>query len=349
MRKPLFLLFIFVFNIYGGFSQGDAFKAFFWYKMNDDSLKHGCYGYLQIDSVSSSSDEDTYFSTLWLTYEWWFLRFNGAYTSTKIIITKNKSSKITRCSDHFNDVEWFSSFKVVNTSDTLPDDSLNFYFPMLPQGKAYGRYDYLTVDIDSLLDLEFYGAGDSIIVGTFVHKMPDSIGAVNILGRNAFIIELTQGNPLRISSIRCQGAFDSLLTLLLKFPLDTFKSDQDWYGINILDTLSDAPMIAINNLHLEGSPPYLRGSDENIKWQLKNKDIVDSCLISVAYDYMNWIPLGKTQIDSSFVWTIGNNASKTTIIQVMAYGKHGERIYSNLSGLSFNPSLEIKWLRLLVD
>lgn len=343
MRKfPLFL-FLFIINIYGGFLPGNAFKAFFWFMSEEDSLKHGCYGYIYIDSVSSSENEDIYHTSFWLTYDWWFLIFKGSYTPTNIILKKNKPDAISRGSNHFLNIEWFSGFYLANSND-----SLIFYFPLINMQFEYGRYDYFTVDVDTLLDLEFYGAGDSIMVGTFTHKKPSPSGSVNILGRNAFIIELTKSNPLRIKSIRCNGEFDSLLFLFLKFPLDTFKTDACWYGVDILDTLSNIPMIAIDSLRIDGQEPYLIGSNKDIKWSLRNKEGIDSCLISITYDSFNWIPLSNTELDSSFMWTVGNDASEATIIKVMACGKHGERIYSVLDNMQFF-AFKIRYLQILRD
>jgi hypothetical protein len=244
-----------------------------------------------------------------------------SYMPTEIVISKGKPSTITRAPDHFNNVDWFTGFKRAGSTD-----SINFFFPLLPQGQNYGRYDYFTVDVDDSLDLEFYGAGDSIMVGTFVHKKPAPNGSINILGRNAFIVELTKSNPLRISSIRCNGAFDSLLTVFLKFPLDSLKVDAAWYGIDILDTLTNVPRIKVFSLALSGKEPYLKGTQKDITWKLSGTSEIDSCLVGVSYDKMSWVPVGRTDIDSIYPWTIASSASDSTIIRVIAYGKHGERI-----------------------
>ena len=246
-----------------------------------------------------------------------------AYMSAIITISKNKPTAITNAPDHLENSEWFTGFKHRNSSD-----SICFYFPLLSMDKPFGRYDYFTVDVDSLLDLEFYGAGDSIMVGTFVHKKPDSIGAINILGRNAFIVELTNSNPLRISSIRCDGLFDSLITLYLKYNLDSLKKDAAWYGIDILDTLTNVPKIAVSSINVDGHEPHLIGSNKNITWKLKRQEEIDSCLITISYYKMSWNIVGKTFIDSSLSWVVPWQASDSTIIKIIAFGKHGEQIAS---------------------
>jgi hypothetical protein len=104
---------------------------------------------------------------------------------------------------------------------------------MLPQTVKYGKYDYFTVSVNDTLALQFYGAGDSTMVGTFVHKKPTVHGAINILARNAFIVELTNANPFRIKSIRCNGTHIKLLNSYLKFNLTRLKNNVAWYGIDI--------------------------------------------------------------------------------------------------------------------
>jgi len=245
INKGLLFLFLLISSISGYLNPKDAFRAFFWTQENNDSLKHGCYGYVQVDSVVETEFTLNYLSSFWLTYDWWHIRFKMSYLPTMINYSKTKPVAITRSSGYFKDVEWLTGFKQANSKDSSGFDSIQFYFPLLPLGQQYGRYDYFTIDVDNKLDLEFYGAGDSIMVGTFVHKEPAANGAVNILGRNAFIVELTNSNPLRIKSLRCQGIFDSLLTIYLKFPLDSLKKDADWYGVDILDTLTDVPKIKV--------------------------------------------------------------------------------------------------------
>lgn len=340
--KNFILIILITTNLFA-FSQNNAFKAFFWTQETDqDSLKHGCYGYNRIDSVYSTSKEFKLFSLFWLTYNWWHLKFKMAYMPAIITISKNKPTAITNGADHLKNSEWFTGFKRNDSSD-----SIRFYFPLLPTNQPFGRYDYFTIDVDSLLDLEFYGAGDSIMVGTFVHKKPDDRGAINILGRNAFIIELTNSNSLRIKSVRCDGQFDSLITLYLKYDLDSLKKDAAWYGIDILDTLANMPKVAIHSIDIDGREPHLVGSNKNITWKLEGQEEIDSCLITISYDKMSWNPLGKTNIDSSYQWLVPWQASDSTIIRVIVFGKHGEQIASIkensqffvLKGLQIFPSL----------
>lgn len=339
--KTILILFFLSSNLFA-FSQNNAFKAFFWTQdSTNDSIKKGCYGYNQIDSIYSTAEGSKLFSLFWLTYNWWHLRFKMAYMPAVITISKTAPAKVTRGGNHLLNSEWFTGFKHIGTTD-----SIQFYFPLLPMSQSYGRYDYFTIDIDSLLDLEFYGAGDSIMVGTFVHKKPDARGAVQILGRNAIIVELTKANPLRIRSVRCDGKFDSLITLYLKYDLNTIKQNASWYGIDILDTLSNVPKIVVKSIDIDGHEPHLIGTNKNITWKLDGKGEIDSCLITISYDKMSWVPLGKTTIDSSYHWSVPWQASDSTIIRVIAFGKHGEQIAGSndnwqffaLKGLQIFPS-----------
>lgn len=327
------LLFIVISPVCGAMAPNNAFRAFFWTQDSAGDLKNGCYGYNQIDSIASATGIDRLFSSFWLTYDWWHLRFKMSYMPTEIVLSKGKPAAITRCSGHFKDVDWFTGFKRTGSTD-----SINFFFPLLSQEMNYGRYDYFTVDVDASLDIEFYGAGDSIMVGTFVHKQPDARGAVNILGRNAFIVELTKSNPLRIKSIRCNGEFDSLLKVFLKFPLDSLKVGAAWYGVDILDTLTNVPRIRVFSLALSGKEPYLKGTKKDITWKLAGTSEIDSCLVDVSYDKMSWVPVGKTDIDSIYPWTIAPSASDSTIIRVIACGKHGERIAGTKTNILFISS-----------
>lgn len=269
-----------------------------------------------------------------------------SYMPTIITFNNAKPNVINNCSDHFSNVEWFTGFKslVYNDSLIISYDSIRFYFPLLPLDQSYGRYDYFTIDVDDSCDLEFYGAGDSIMVGTFVHKKPDSLGVVNILGRNAFIVELTNSNPIRISSIRCDWKYDSLIKIFLQFPLDSLKKDATLYGIDILDTLSNLPRIKVFDISLSGSQPYTIGQQTDISWKLEGKGEIDSCIITIAYDKMNWSPLGKTALDSIIPWTIPELVTDSTLIKVTALGKHSERIFSIRDSIPFEtkPKPELK-------
>lgn len=344
MVKVLLLLFLFSFNAHGVLKVNYAFKAFFWTMDSAKSAnKNGCYGYSQVDSVQSSDTEHNHYSSLWLTYSWWHIRFKMSYMPIDLIYSKTKPQKITRCPNHFLNVEWISGI-----NSTAYKDSIRFYFPILPMNQLYGRYDYFTVDVDDSLDIEFYGAGDSIMVGTFVHKKPDARGAVNILGRNAIIIELSKSNPLRVKSIRCDGKQDSLLNIFLRFPLDSLKKDMGWYGLDILDTMSSTPRIKVFDINLSGTQPYTIGTKRDITWKLEGKSEIDSCIITYAPDKINWNPIGRTDLDTIFYnWMIPNLVTDTTILKVTACGKHSEKISATQGGFIFSKPPQATKIRSL--
>ena len=62
---------------------------------------------------------------------------------------------------------------------------------------------------------------------------------------------------------------------------------------------------------------------------------IDSCLITVSYDKINWVPIGKTEIETAYPWCTPMNASDSTIIKITAYGKHQERIVGTREDLNF--------------
>ncbi|MDD5650903.1 MAG: hypothetical protein PHF86_10890 [Candidatus Nanoarchaeia archaeon] len=330
------LLFLLATLAYPNLNQGSAFKAFFWFSYANDSVKNGCYGYVQVDSVKDTETEEQCYATFWLTYNWFFLKFNGAYMPVKMTFNKTRPKKITRSPNHFINIQWFSRFE---TNDTINHSAINFSFPILSRPSQYGRYDYFTVDVDSLLDLEFYGAGDSIMVGTFVHKKPSGSGITNILGRNTFVVELTDSNPLRIKSVRCQSAHDSLLDLYLKFPLDSLKKNVEWYGVDILDTISKIPRIKIYALNLSGKEPHIVGTQSDITWKLDNKPGIDSCLVTVSFDRLTWESIGKTLVDTLIPWNINYRSTPATILQVVACGKNGERISTTRTDMNFSKAV----------
>jgi len=216
--------------------QSSFLKIFAWYSVTTekDTTKHGCYGFAKINMEKQGK------TTLWFNYSWWNVLFPFTYLQCKTNISDivPDSTIILRKPDHFINTTWFNSFERLDTVN----QEINFKFPILPQGTKYGRYDYFSSKVDSLMDLEFYGAGDSIMVGTFVAKAPDSRGAINILGRNAFILELTNNNPLRIRSVRCNAKYDTLLIKYLNYDLKKFtsksadKNNIGWYGIDILES-----------------------------------------------------------------------------------------------------------------
>ena len=134
-----------------------------------------------------SNEQNGYVSTFWLSgYTWWQKLFSNTYIKITLNTEPSQPTRVTRASGHFQNIEWLTGFHRDGS-----DDHIRFFFPILPNGSGFGRYDYFTVDVNDTLDLEFYGAGDSIMVGSFVHKKPDNNGAVNILGRNAIIVELS--------------------------------------------------------------------------------------------------------------------------------------------------------------
>ena len=329
-------------------SKGTIFASFFWTQGANDSVKNGCHGYTKINSVSTETGR--YSSTFWLSNSsLWQKMFNNTYVTTVITTSNGKPAEITAASNHFSSVEWFTSFE-----RTCSNDILQFYFPLLPQDAGYGRYDFFTVKVNDTTDLEFYGANDSIMVGTFVHKKPHPTGAVNILARNAFIVELTNANPLRIKSIRCNGSYRSLLTAYLKFNLDTLKRNGAWYGIDISDTVTNHPKIVVHSINIEGTSPFISDSTYRISWKLNTLAEVDSCIVEASFDNKRlWNDIGTTGPDSSFRWKIPRRESDSTYIKVTACGKHQERVSAisadrfcikvdhSLSSESFNGNLNV--------
>lgn len=209
-------------------------NAFFWTANSLDSLKYGCYGYSKTTSVITSETELRYTSVIGLPrYEWWNAMFPSTRIKTEIAVSRRIPASVTRCPNHFRESEWITGVTHVN-GDGRVVDSIRFIFPMLPASIKYGRYDYFTVTVNDTLDLEFYGAGDSIMVGTFVDRRPSANGALNIIARNAIIVELTNGNNLRIKSVRFNGAFNEINFLYLGYDLNLFKSNQKMYGFDIL-------------------------------------------------------------------------------------------------------------------
>lgn len=218
IKNIIILLFLLITFANGSlFNRNDSFSLFCWYQDSNDSLLYGCRTYVVF--------QDNIKCKLGLfDYQWWFVLFPDMYIDCTVKIS-NKPEKVIRCSDHFNDNQWISGIQ----HDT---DLIQFYFPI---SEYYGQYDYFTVDVNDSFDLEFYGAGDSIMVGTFVHKEPDERGAVNIIARNAFIVEITNNNLLMIKSIRCNGRYKEIISAYLNYDLETFKKDQNWYGITFIE------------------------------------------------------------------------------------------------------------------
>lgn len=302
-------------------SKGSTFSAFFWTQSANDSVKNGCYGYNVVDSVSTKTG--TYYSTFWLSnYSWWQKLFTNTYVNTAITTSKSKPAAISKAPDHFTSVEWITGFQ-----RTGSNDSIRFYFPLLPQTAGYGRYDYFTVSVNDTLSIEFYGVGDSVMVGSFVNKKPASNGAINILARNAFILELTKANPLRIKSIRCNSAYKTLLNTYLNFNLATFKDGVAWYGIDIIDTVTNTPKIIVHSIDVEDGSPLFADSTCKIVWKINVPEGVDSCYVDASFDNKRtWTRIGTTGSDSTFMWKIADTTSDSTFFKVTALGKKGENV-----------------------
>lgn len=319
---------------------GTTIQAFYWTQDSDEGDKNGCYGYTRINTTGSQGSTTNHLSTFWLpTYQWWHELFPETYIECSVELTDGIPDRVTRGSDHFSNVPWFGGF-----GRTDSDDTLRFPFPLLPRGMPYGRYDYFTVDVNDTLDLEFYGAGDSIMVGTFVHKEPDSRGAVNIIGRNAIIVELTEGNPLRIHSIRCNGAFEPLISAYLGYDLTSLKESAAWYGIDITGTPSSAPIIQVHSIEVDKKSPLIAGSTCGIGWIPEGIGEIDSVVVSVSFDSMStWNSAGNAGLDSSIIWTVPQRESDNVFFMVTAYGKNGERIstFSNRYSTSLPIELQV--------
>jgi hypothetical protein len=305
-------------------ATGNAIKAFFWTQVSDSAQKTGCYGYTKLGDPAASPTENRFASTFWFpTYGWWHALFPQSYLPCTMTISKAQPGIITRDPEHFSDIPWFTGF---SRSDTA--ESIRFFFPLLPQTTTYGRYDYFTVDADSATDLEFYGAGDSIMVGTFVAKEPAANGAVDILARNAFIVELTQSNPLRISSIRCNGQFRDRISAFLGYDLSRFSKTAAWYGIDLIDTTSP-PMITVHSIKIKGSLPLTAQSQTEVSWTLEGDTLVDSCVIYFSADSgKTWSTTGKVTTGTSYNFTVPSKASSTAFIKITAFGTNGEKVSS---------------------
>jgi hypothetical protein len=319
------LVAVFTRPLFADFAVGSTQKAFFWTATSDTGVKSGCFGYSKINSVATVANTTTYSSSFWFpTYTWWQTLFPQTYLTCAMDIQNSQPAAITRAPNHFSTVPWFTGFKRTDTAQ-----SLKFLFPLLPQNTAYGRYDYFTVNADTGADLEFYGAGDSIMVGTFVDKKPASNGAVNILARNAFIVELTKSNPLRIRSIRCNGTFRDRISSYLGYPLTKLSKTAAWYGIDFIDTSSNVQVISVNSITIHGTMPLVAQATAKITWKLGGATLVDSCIIYFSYDSMKtWSVSGKTIRDSSYTWTVPTRETSNAFIKVTACGHNGERVSS---------------------
>ena len=120
MRKVLFLIALFCITSYSDLKLNDAFRSFFWTQDSGENVKHGCYGYTQIDSINTSQNLIKYFSSFWLTYDWWHLRFRMSYLPTLMTFSNSKPNAIIQSSEHFENVNWFSGFKSKDTDDQNP-------------------------------------------------------------------------------------------------------------------------------------------------------------------------------------------------------------------------------------
>ena len=309
-------------------AAGSPFNGFFWTQAEDGGVRSGCYGHLSIDGEGvNSSGATRYPSTFWLEskYDWWKNFFPGLYLSSSIIINEDDPPEIINKSEHLSDCAWFRGFERTDSAGY----ALQFLFPLLPQNEQYGRYDYFTVKVDDTLNLEFYGAGDSIMAGSFVHKDPDSNGVVRILARNAFVVELTKSNPLRIKSIRCNAEFEEYLTWYLKYDLKKLKNGVAWYGMDFIDTSVTIPKPYVGDITVAGPFPLVSGTTHKISWTPGDISAVDSFIVEASFDSMqNWSRTGRVIADSSFIWTVPNRSSGNSFIKVTAYGHFGDIVSS---------------------
>lgn len=306
-------------------TTGNSLKAFFWTQATDDGSKNGCYGYAKIgDPTPVGAAANSYTSTFWFpTYGWWRNLFPNVYLSCTMLVSDEQPAIISRASGHFSSTPWFSGFSRNDTAE-----SVRFYFPLLPQKSDYDRYDYFTIDVDSATVLDFYGAGDSIMVGSFIAKEPDPSGGVNILARNAIIVELTKSNPLRVGSIRLSGEFKDRISAYIGYDLTRFSDTAAWYGIDFIDT-SSPPVLNIYSIELQGTMPLTAQTTSSITWTLEGDSIVDSCLIYVSFDSTEtWNLTGKVINESSYNWTVPLRESSTAFIKVTAFGTSGETVSS---------------------
>jgi hypothetical protein len=256
-----------------------------------------------------------------LNCSWWLSLVANIFSSINLLFENTKPDSIGLCSSRFATTSWLHS---INGSTDSNGYVIRFYFPVLPIGQPYGRYDYFSIKLNDTMDIQFQSDADSVLTGSFISKR--GVGKpTKLYAKNAISIQTTSANPMRIRSIQINGAYEKLVSSYLGFDLSKLKTGAAFYGLDFVDTVITEQLIQVNNVALSGTPALMADSTYRLTWSLVGASAVDRCSLSVSLDSgLTWTPAGKTlKADSSISWIAPHRESQHCFITVAAIGKNG--------------------------
>ena len=245
MRYILLLIFSFCMSSSAAFKKGDAYRGFFWiHYNNNDTLIHGNYGYIKIDSIAYTDSSTLILSHFGLpNYKWWIDIFNKAYFSSSITIKNSKPEIVDLICSNFDNVQWLESFEQKDSSNII-----RFLFPILSQDKQYHCYDYFDIILNDSTALQFQFINDTTTIGTFLNNRHHGDGRTVIKAKAAIVVRVTNENPFRIKTIQFDTTRADLISLYLKYDFTSLIDNAKWFGLSILD----------DSLYIVETPQLLR-------------------------------------------------------------------------------------------
>ncbi|MBD3419293.1 MAG: hypothetical protein GF398_04160 [Chitinivibrionales bacterium] len=310
------------------------FNTFFWTRAGGSTTGMGYFGITSISDSSTQGGNLTYSALMELhNCAWWQQLFGNTSTNISIVLSTTKPDSIQMCDSRFENVAWLS--QITNNATTTPY-RVRFYFPILPAGQLYSRYDYFTILHNDTTYLNFYSVSDSVMIGSFVDSRSTGRRGTVFYAKNAVVLTTTDNNPLRIKNIRINGSAEPFMSAFLHFSLANLKSNADYYGIDISDTSINIDPIGISNISIDGAPSLIADTTYRIEWSLTNASEVAQCSLYVSFDAgTKWIAAGRTSDSAtSFNWTAPRIDSSFCRIKVKALGASGQRSEAESSQFS---------------
>ena len=231
-KKILFtLLFVYCFSTNSSaVNPGDSIAVFFWTLNQPDTTARGYSGSITFNNTASSGDDTSCEGNLELReYSLWQSLFDSDGYDLSLNFSGSKPGLIGRSSNRFQNTRWLTS---VNSGN----DTIRFFFPVLPTDQEYVLYDHFEVAVNDTMSLEFQVIADSTIVGTFRNNRANGNSRTIIYARDAIAIRTTRGNSMRIRSIQINGDHREMVSQYLGYDLTQLSQTVTYYGLDFSGT-----------------------------------------------------------------------------------------------------------------
>ncbi|MBN1981003.1 MAG: hypothetical protein JW795_05695 [Chitinivibrionales bacterium] len=219
------------------YKPGDSLYTFLWNQSLTDQNDYGYYVLGKITDTIRNKDSITCnakYSILQL--PWWKQQIPADSGTINFIFWDGKPPSVLSCSKRFDSTYWLCA---INKIQKPTNNTIRFYFPILPSNQAYALYNYFTVKYNDTMNIEFQVVSDSVVTGSFVNKKSVGNEKTILYAKNAIVIKTTAAFPLRIKTVHIDAAFASLVSSYIGFDLVALKKDVRYYGVEALNPKTD--------------------------------------------------------------------------------------------------------------